>query len=238
MKNLFMTLSVALLSVSMAACAGDDGAAGPQGPAGANGADGSNGQDGADGTDGAAGSDGAAGMDGSDGANAGDFAFRTDAPSAYTPVDRMGMPAINSAVIGETMKDAYNVATPADDANGDFVAEITANVDGLHTALDDDLAGLSLAPCATADCVNQAAPLVVPDTLKIDRTAAPGFPNGRLLADPVIDVTLAVVLLDLADSTGCGGGACSVLTLANVPVNPPANDVDFLQFFPYVAPPF
>ena len=38
---------------------------------------------------------------------------------------------------------------------------------------------------------------VVPDTLKIDLTAAAGFPNGRKLEDPVIDVTLAVVLLDL-----------------------------------------
>ncbi|MEO0600566.1 MAG: DUF4331 family protein, partial [Myxococcota bacterium] len=102
------------------------------------------------------------------------FVFDDDAPSAYTRVDRMGMPAINTAVI--TSKDAYNAADPTDDAAGDFVAEITANVTGLHDALDDDLTGLLLTPCAPADCVAQAAPLVVPDHLTIDPSAGPGFP--------------------------------------------------------------
>jgi len=71
----------------------------------------------------------------------------------------------------------------------------------------------------------------VPDTLKIDTTAAAGFPNGRLLTDPVVDVTLAVVMLDLTSH----GQTAS--TLANLPLNPPANDVAFQSTFPFLAAP-
>ena len=155
------------------------------------------------------------------------FAFADDAPSAYARVDRAGMPAIATAVI--TSKDDYNQADPVDDANGDFVAEIVASLEGLHGALDDDLTGLGLTPCAVDDCVAQAAPLVVPDVIAIDPGAGPGFPNGRLPADPVMDVTLAVVLLDL--------GVHDVTLFAGLPLNPPANDKAFPSTFPYLATP-
>ncbi len=168
-------------------------------------------------------------------AGPGEFVFADDLADAFTRVDRMGMPAIATAVI--TSKDAYNAADPSDDAAGTFVGEITTNVTGLHTALDDDLVGLGLTPCAAANCVAQAAPLVVPDTLKINPAMPAGFPNGRALVDPVIDVTLAVVLLDLTNPVGCGGAGCTALTLAGVPVNPPANDEEFSADFPYLAAP-
>ena len=156
------------------------------------------------------------------------FVFEDAPPSAYARIDRVGMPAVNTAVI--TSKDAYNRADPVDDADGEFVDEITTNVGAFHDALDDDLQGLGLTPCATADCVAQAAPLVVPDTLGLDLSRPPGFPNGRLPSDPVVDVTLAVVLLDLS----VDGQAAT--TLAEVPVNPPENDVPFLEEFPWLAP--
>lgn len=73
------------------------------------------------------------------------------------------------------------------------------------------------------------AQAVVPDTLTLDLSAASGFPNGRKLADPVIDVTLAVIFLDLSVN---GPG-----TLAGLPLNPPANDVAFRDTFPYLAAP-
>ncbi len=155
------------------------------------------------------------------------FVFDDTPPDQLTQIDRMGMPAINTAVI--TSKDAYNAATPVDDANADFVPEIIANVEGFHTALDDDLLGAGLTPCEVMACVGQAAPLVVPDVLKIDFTGTAGFPNGRKLADPVMDVTLALVLLDL--------NVHDVLTLVGLPLNPPANDVEFLADFPYLADP-
>ncbi|MFT7626339.1 MAG: hypothetical protein ACI9WU_005534 [Myxococcota bacterium] len=155
------------------------------------------------------------------------FDFRTEDADAYDRVDRAGMPAINTAVISS--KDDYNQGNPADDATGTFVPEIVASIEFLHTALDDDLAAANLVPCVPADCVAFAAPLVVPDTLKIDLSGTAGFPNGRALADPVIDITLAVVLLDIA------GGSQGVTDL--VGLNPTANDKGFLEVFPYLASP-
>ncbi len=159
------------------------------------------------------------------------FIFAADPPESYTRVDRMGMPAIATAVI--TSKDMYNAANPADDAALTFVGEIGVNVTGLHAALDDDLAmnNPPLVPCLPNDCLDQADDFVIPDTLKIDLTMPAGFPNGRGLTDQVIDVTLALVLLDL---TVMGQ---TVTTFAGLPLNPPANDVEFLAEFPYLAPP-
>lgn len=154
--------------------------------------------------------------------------FVEDDPTSYTRVDRQGMPAVGTAVIMD--KQTYNEADPGRDAAGEFVDQITASLDGLHMALDDDLTGLGLTPCATADCVTQAAPLVVPDTLKLDLSAGAGFPNGRLLSDPVIDVTLAVVLLDLSVD-----GQTPVSLVGAL--NPSANDKEFRTEFPYVATP-
>jgi hypothetical protein len=86
-------------------------------------------------------------------------------------------------------------------------------------------------------CLNQAIPgtgftvaqAVVPDTLTINLAGASGFPNGRRLSDPVIDVTLAVIFLDLTRHAPD--------VLARLPLNPPANDVAFRATFPYLAPP-
>jgi hypothetical protein len=159
-----------------------------------------------------------------------DFNFRTDLPGAYTRVDRLGMPAVSTALL--TDKDGYNDGNPADDAAGTFVADITANLTGLHGALDDDLTGFGLTPCLIGDCVAQAAPLVVPDTLKIDPSQDPGFPNGRQLTDTVMDITLAVILLDL--NVHGAGDLVGVL-------NPTQNDLGtegaFQAGFPYLWPP-
>ena len=156
------------------------------------------------------------------------FDFRDNAADEYDRVDRAGMPAINTAVIAS--KDAYNAAGPADDAAGTFVPEIVASVEFLHDALDDDLTALGLVPCVPADCVAFAAPLVVPDVLKHDLSSDAGFANGRMLTDPVIDVTLAVVLLDIA------GGSHGLADLVGA-LNPTENDVPVLDEFPYVAAP-
>lgn len=158
-----------------------------------------------------------------------DYNFSETPAEDLDQVDRMGMPAINTAVIAS--KDDYNEATPEDDIAGDFVPEIVASVEFLHGALDDDLIGAGLVPCAVDDCVAQAAPLVVPDVLQIDPSADAGFPNGRRPGDAVIDVVLAVVLLDLSEDGQDAG------TLAGLPLNPPANDVDFLGEFPFLAAP-
>jgi hypothetical protein len=123
---------------------------------------------------------------------------------------------------------------------------------GLTACSDDDDAPappVTMAPAPTPSptattasfnvtrCLNQSIPgtgftvaqAVVPDTLTINLAGASGFPNGRKLADPVIDVTLAVIFLDLTKHAPD--------TLAKLPLNPPANDVAFRASFPYLAPP-
>lgn len=184
----------------------------------------------------------------------GGWDFRTDAPATYTRVDRMGMPAVSTALIGTARKDDYNDASPSLDgdplhptpAAAAFAGDIVASLTGLHTALDAQLAGLGLDPCSMStldpdnnlpQCIGQrvvtggprVAELVLPDVLTINTGASAAFPNGRRLVDPVIDVTLAVVLLDLGEHLPD--------TFANLPLNPPANDVAFSDDFPYLAAP-
>ena len=159
------------------------------------------------------------------------YTFEEGGLDDYARVDRLGMPAVATALISS--KDAYNEADPTDDANLAFAGEIIASLGAIHGILDDDLAAFGLTPCTvvgdgSGSCVAQGAPLVLPDTLAVDLTAESGFPNGRLLEDPVIDVTLAVVLLDLSvHSPGTFVGL----------LNPPANDVAFQAGFPYLAAP-
>ncbi|MBA3708696.1 MAG: DUF4331 family protein [Planctomycetes bacterium] len=174
---------------------------------------------------------------GSDSGPSSTFTFRSDPPTSYIQVDRAGMPAVATAVI--TSKNSYNQAKPSDDASGLFVPQIQTNVGAIHTKLDDDLMAANLTPASTPTSMAQAGPLIVPDTLKITTTTASGFPNGRKLTDPVVDVTLAVVLLNLgANTTGTTPVPQTALTLANIPLNPPANDRPFATAFPYLAAPF
>ncbi len=76
------------------------------------------------------------------------FNFRTDPETGYARVDRMGMPAVATALIGSSQKIPYNEANPSDDAAGTFVPEIKASLTTLHNALDDDLQRLGLKSCA------------------------------------------------------------------------------------------
>lgn len=163
----------------------------------------------------------------------------------YTAVDRMGFPAVNTGLNLLGDKDAYNAATPEDDAALMFATNIFESLETLHlgipgmqtpdnTGLDDDLATLGIPPCVTPplpmdSCDDQGGPFAIPDTLVIDLDDPAGFPNGRALPDPVMDIIFAVLLLDLE-------GGVPIDTLLNVPLNPTENDVEFAAGFPYLAP--
>ncbi|MET0180350.1 MAG: DUF4331 family protein [Novosphingobium sp.] len=92
-------------------------------------------------------------------------------------------------------------------------------------------------------CINQVLPntngrmvasLAVPDTLKLDFTVPNGFPNGRRFDDPVVDITLAALLLDLtrhplttlAGAPGTGAGS----------LNPPNDNTNAMATFPFLGP--
>jgi len=76
------------------------------------------------------------------------FNFRTDPVSAYVQVDRMGMPAIATALIGSSAKNAYNDDSPGIDGTRKYVNEISSTLTGLANALADDFQRAGLSICA------------------------------------------------------------------------------------------
>jgi hypothetical protein len=91
-------------------------------------------------------------------------------------------------------------------------------------------AAFNVRPCLTQmvpGTTHTVGDLIVPDTLTLDLSVPAGFPNGRRLTDPVIDITLNAIFLKLSVN---GPG-----TLAALPLNPAANDVPFRSSFPYLA---
>ncbi len=181
------------------------------------------------------------------------FDFREDDPSAYTRVDRKGFPALNTALIASENKDAYNDADPTDDVAGTFAGDAVGTLQFLHgsfdpgsTGLNDDLVlanmllGTNLTPCGATrlnnSCLQQAVPLAFPDVLLVNTTGPTGFPNGRTLDVPVIDVILAAVLIeaesiaDLLVFTDLDPTSDDVHGLSQSP-----NDVEFAAGFPYLG---
>jgi len=73
--------------------------------------------------------------------------------------------------------------------------------------------------------------IIIPDTLKLDFTRPTRFPNGRHPSDPVVDILLATIFLDMSAS-GQGPN-----TLASIPLDPPSNDKPFSLDFPFLAAP-
>ena len=144
---------------------------------------------------------------------------KTDPQTAgsYQPVDRMGVPAINTALIPFARKNEYNRATTQDDAAGKFAASIV----GTLTALGTDSAHIGILA---------GVAVTKGDQLRLDTSVAntgsqggvnsgAGFPNGRRPTDDVIDTILFLV-------TNEG------LTTGD---HVDANDVPFRDTFPFFA---
>jgi hypothetical protein len=125
----------------------------------------------------------------------------------YESVDRMGNPAVNTAFIKPSLKDAFNTALPNDDEStyGPVILA-TLKKYGTNTTNTGILASV-----------------VFPDTLKIDVTKPTAFPNGRKLQDFVIDTEL-----QLAFNQPLGGSFGDGVK---------GNDKPYLTKFPFVAPP-
>jgi len=179
----------------------------------------------------------------------GDGTLSTSGPSIQ--VSRLGMPLVNEVVIPVGQKDRFNASEPGNDVAtfGAFV------VDPEPARLLTALFGISVPPTPRNDIVTVFAtgvpglnqpPNVVPgEMLRLNMTIAPtkkpkrlgvlagdlaGFPNGRRLADDVVDIELRVVagvLVDgfnIAPNNQLGDGV-------------DYNDMPFLSGFPYVGPP-
>jgi hypothetical protein len=168
----------------------------------------------------------------------GGYVFAADPPSAYTQIERHAAVEAGTAGIAAAaglgsapIRDDYNASNPEEDAAGMWLEEITASMTDLHAALDDDLTGLGLTPATVEETLAQAGPVIVPDTIKYNPDLPTSYPNGRALEDQAVDVTFAAVLLRLSE------GGHSLTTFADLPLNPPANDVPFKSSFPFLADP-
>lgn len=130
--------------------------------------------------------------------NKGPFNFRRQ-------FDRMGNPGVSTALIPSGLKDRYNQVSPLLDAS-EFAGPIVATLQALGTS-DENIGVL--------------ASVAVPDVLTINVTEPTGFPNGRGLADDVIDTLFFFIFNDSGVSDGVNG-----------------NDVEFQDTFPYLAAPW
>ncbi|MQA29851.1 MAG: DUF4331 domain-containing protein [Luteitalea sp.] len=177
----------------------------------------------------------------------------------YVQVSRLGAPLINEVVIPLGQKDAWNRSEPENDAR--FAGLYTRpEVSRLETLLY----GGALAPIDDTDRTDLVAILLtgVPglnftgprkaDLLRLNTSIAPtsspsrlavldgdlaGFPNGRRLADDVVDIELR------AFAQGYGPILEELLGLPNKSPNNllgdgvDTNDMPFLHAFPYVGTP-
>jgi len=144
-------------------------------------------------------------------------------PVTYVQIDRMAIPAINTALIPTAQKEAFNKADPANDvANYRAVAQGT--ITGLRAAVNavsgfpgEDSPGV---PAATL------ASVLIPDVVTINFANAVAFPNGRRLTDDVTDAAVGLVL-NRGNVLGGGPGLSDGIT----------NDSVFSSTFPYLAAP-
>lgn len=139
-------------------------------------------------------------------------------------IDRMAIPAINTALIPSAQKDAFNAADPINDA-ATYRATAVSTINTLRGAVDG-LFGISSpqtgGPLGILNST-QVATALIPDVVTLNFAQPLQFPNGRRLQDDVIDVALGVVL-NRGGNAGISDG-----------VN--ANDKAFLTAFPYLAEP-
>ena len=76
------------------------------------------------------------------------FDFRTDPDSAFVQVDRVGDPVIATALIGSSLKNSYNDASPTTDVSGSILADEKTQLTLLMNSLGDDLTNIQLDVCA------------------------------------------------------------------------------------------
>ncbi len=129
-------------------------------------------------------------------------------------IDRVGRPAIATVLIPDGSEDDFNKTKPKKD-----LAKWGSDVKATLLALS----GLDGTPYSDAEAQG-ITEFLLPDVLTIDTSMPTGFPNGRGLADDVIDAELGIV-------TGGFFGGSPVLTSDCVP----ENDKPFRTSFPYLA---
>lgn len=121
-------------------------------------------------------------------------------------------------VIPFARKNEYNFASTTDDAAGKFANDIVASLKALGT--NDATIGVLASVVVTRGDILRLDTSVANSGPGGGNSAGAGFPNGRRLADDVLDTLLTFV----ANGTPIGDSV-------------PANDVAFRDAFPFLAPP-
>ena len=174
----------------------------------------------------------------------------------WVQVSRLGMPLVNEVVIPLGKKDRFNASHPRQDEQ--FLEHVVdpelgklipflypgANIT-VPQAPRNDLVAIFLTGIPG---VNQPANVRPAEMLRINTSTASGFPNGRLLTDDIVDVSLQAVAGIFCDgdfanpAAGCAGP--SFTSPYNVAPNNllsdgvSGNDMPFLDDFPYMPLPF
>ena len=108
-------------------------------------------------------------------------------------VDRMGNPAVNTALIPGPLKDAFNFGEPKDDPK-DFANVILNQI----LTLDKKFGTCQMGNTSSAAACNPNVPLLasvaVPDVLRFTTDAPDGYPNGRLPSDRTTDLLIQLIL--------------------------------------------
>jgi hypothetical protein len=126
--------------------------------------------------------------------------FNYDDPERFEPhpdglrqVDRMGNPAVNTALIPSPFKDAFNFAEPKDDPK-DFAGIIVNQILALDTKFGTCLNGDTSSAAACNPNLGLLASVAVPDILRFARNAPDGYPNGRQPSDRTTDLLITLIL--------------------------------------------
>ena len=169
-----------------------------------------------------------------------------DQSGRWVQVSRLGMPLVNEVVIPLGQKDLFNSSEPTGDLqfagsvlNPELAGLIpvlypgvkvpTAVSAGLGLGGREDVATIFLTGIPG---VNRPKTVTPSEMLRINTSTPTGFPNGRLLTDDVVDISIRVL-----------AGATAFSPTFNVSPNKDlgdgvnANDKAFSSTFPYLAEP-
>jgi hypothetical protein len=169
-------------------------------------------------------------------------AFNSGSDQDYRQVQRLGNPLINELIIGTGSKDYWSMSQPVDDsqfAHFDLNPAVVGAIDSIYSVLApgaltsppnprNDLlplveymppiaaTGTKAGPVADLLRLNTGAPPTAPGSasrLGLLAADAAGYPNGRRLADDVVDITLRVAVGGVLAGNMCGAShnsSCNV----------------------------
>jgi hypothetical protein len=182
----------------------------------------------------------------------------------YVQVSRLGQPLINEVIIPLKEKDRWNRSEPGDDGarflNRYRAPELAGLVNFLYPATADvptaDRGDLVTVLLTGIKGLNQPDNVVKSDFLRLNMMIAPastdpntvnrlgamagqfdGYPNGRRLADDVVDIEIRAVACGYGDILAGALGLCNLSPNNQLGDGVDKNDEMFMRQFPYVAPP-